>query len=284
MEHKRIKRNYYKNSHAKRRPQLLRRITLCFKIMAAITFVMMMSIIFVLGYDFFTQCDYFMASIIEVKGYKSLSKEEVIEQSQINIGQNILSINLSTARKRLLSHSWISEAEVRRELPNSIYIGIKEHEPLAILDIGRKFIINAHGTVFKEWKPSDPNNLPIINGLDFSDLNVPDGEFRSIPFEAVMNVLQLGRNPESILYNRLIKKIHVDREIGLTLYAFNPIKAIKIGYDNYPGKYDRLKSVFLYLKNKQNFLGFNSIDLINLNRIVLNPVHIERSLKNVSGF
>lgn len=284
MGHKRIKRNYYKNSHAKRRPQLLRRITLCLKIMVAITFVMMMSIIFVLGYDFFTQCDYFSASIIEVKGYKSLSKEEVIEQSQINIGQNILSINLSTARKRLLSHSWISEAEVRRELPNSIYIGIKEHEPLAILDIGRKFIINAHGTVFKEWKPSDTNNLPIINGLDFSDLNVPDGEFRSIPFEAVMNVLQFGQNPESILYNRLIKKIHVDREIGLTLYAFNPIKAIKIGYDNYPGKYDRLKSVFLYLKNKQNFSGFNSIDLINLNRIVLNSVHIERSLKNVSSF
>ncbi len=284
MENRRIKRNYYKNSHAKRRPQLLRRIILCLKIMAAITFVMMMSIIFVLGYDFFTQCDYFMASIIEVKGYKNLSKEEVIEQSQINIGQNILSINLSTARKRLLSHSWISEAEVRRELPNSIYIGIKEHEPLAILDIGRKFIINTHGTVFKEWKPSDTNNLPIINGLDFSDLNVPDGEFRSIPFEAVMNVLQLGRNPESILYNRLIKKIHVDREIGLTLYAFNPIKAIKIGYDNYPGKYDRLKSVFLYLKNKQNFSGFNSIDLINLNRIVLNSVHIERSLKDISRF
>ena len=284
MEHRRIKKNYYKNSHAKRRPQLLRRITLCLKIMAAITFVMMMSIIFVLGYDFFTQCDYFRASIIEVKGYKSLSKEEVIEQSQINIGQNILSINLSTARKRLLSHSWVSEAEVRRELPNSIYIGIKEHEPLAILDIGRKFIINAHGTVFKEWKPSDPNNLPIIKGLDFSDLNVPDGEFRSIPFEAIMNVLQLGQNPESILYNRLIKKIHVDREIGLTLYAFNPIKAIKIGYDNYPGKYDRLKSVFLYLKNKQNFSGINSIDLINLNRIVLNSVHIERSLKNVSSF
>ena len=284
MEHRRIKKNYYKNSHAKRRPQLLRRIILCLKIMAAITFVMMMSIIFVLGYDFFTQCDYFRASTIEVKGYKSLSKKEVIEQSQINIGQNILSVNLSTVRKRLLSHSWISEAEVRRELPNSIYIGIKEHEPLAILDIGRKFIINVHGTVFKEWKPSDTNNLPIINGLDFSDLNVPDGEFHSIPFEAVMNVLQFGQNPESILYNRLIKKIHVDREIGLTLYAFNPTKAIKIGYDNYPGKYDRLKSVFLYLKNKQNFSGFNSIDLINLNRIVLNSVHIERSLKDVSRF
>ncbi len=284
MGNRRIKRNYYKNSHTKKRPQLLRRITLCLRIMVAITFVMMMSIIFVLGYDFFTQCDYFRASTIEVKGYKSLSKKEVIEQSQINIGQNILSVNLSTVRKRLLSHSWISEAEVRRELPNSIYIGIKEHEPLAILDIGRKFIINTHGTVFKEWKPSDTNNLPIINGLDFSDLNVPDGEFRSIPFEAVMNVLQFGQNPESILYNRLIKKIHVDREIGLTLYAFNPTKAIKIGYDNYPGKYDRLKSVFLYLKNKQNFSGFNSIDLINLNRIVLNSVHIERSLKDVSRF
>lgn len=273
LEHRRIKRNYYKNSHAKRRSQMLRHFIFCLKMMATITFLIVMSIIFILGYDLFTQCDYFNTNSLEVKGHQRLSKEEVIEQSQIYSGQNILSVNLSQARKKLLSHAWISEAEVRREFPNCIYISIKEHKPLAVLDIGRQFIINDKGAVFKEWRPTDTDKLPVISGLDFSDLNVPGEAFHSIPFKAVMNVLQLGRNPESILSNRFIKRIHVDREIGLTLYAFNPVKAIKIGYDNYSGKYDKLKRVFSYLKKKQNFSDFNSIDLINLNRIVLNPVH-----------
>lgn len=275
MVRKGIKRNCYKKGHTKSRSQILQRFTLCLKFLATITFLMTISIIFILVYDFFTQCDFFNTKNLEVKGHQRLSKEDVIELSQIHLEQNILSINLSQARKRLLLHPWISEADVRRELPNGIYVKINEHQPLAILNLGRKFIINVHGTVFKEWKPSDPSNLPVIDGLDFSDLNIPGGEFRSVSFEAVMNVLKVGQNSESILPNKFIKRIHVDREIGITLYALNPIKAIKIGYDNYPGKYEKLKRVFLYMKNKQNFSDYNSINLINLNRIVLNSVHIK---------
>ena len=186
---------------------------------------------------------------------------------------------LALARKRLLANHWIGEAEVRRELPNRIYIRICEQKPLAILDLGRKFIINSQGEIFKEWVASDPDNLPIIGGLEFSDINV-SGRPRSIPFEAVMDVLQLGQKSESILPNRLIRRIQVDREIGLTLYATdrvnaNKIKAIKIGYNDYSNKYAKLKDVLFYLKNKSGLSDFYSIDLNNSNRIVVNPAKVE---------
>ncbi|HUV50725.1 MAG TPA: FtsQ-type POTRA domain-containing protein [Anaerolineae bacterium] len=274
-----MRQNYYKNSLAKRRAKVIRRIIACFKIMAAVSLVTAMSIVFIFGYDLLTQCDYFRANSIIVKGTNRLSQNQIIKHAGIDAGINIFSVNLFATRKRLLAHPWIDDAEVMRELPDGINIRIKEHKPLAIIDLGRKFLINDHGEIFKELAASDPDNLPIIIGLEFSDLDVSgldvSGKFRNIPFNAVMDVLQLGQRPGSIIPNKLLKVISVDREIGITLYAFNGIKAISLGYNNYPGKYERLKNVLFYMEKGLMFSDFDTIDLNNLDRIVVNPVKIE---------
>jgi cell division protein FtsQ len=267
---KHIRSNYYKNSAAKRRNRILRRLVICTKTAGVIAGLSLVSFVFIFSYDFLTQCDYFRAEKLVVTGTARLSEKQVLEQAQIQKGVNIISINLPMIRKRLLAHSWITEAEVSRDLPSGINIRIKEHQPLAILDLGRKFLINTSGEIFKEMEISDPDQLPMITGLSFSDINAGD-EHRSIPFNAVMNVLELGQKCKSVLPYELIKKIHVDREIGLTVYAFDRIKEIKIGYNDYPNKYDRLKNILAYLKERKGFSHLESIDLNNLNRIVIHP-------------
>ena len=62
----------------------------------------------------------------------------------------------------------------------------------------------------------------------------------------------------------------MDKDIGLTIYAGNSLGALKLGYDDYPGKYKRLQEVLFYLKKNQNIPILNSIDLNNPNRIVVN--------------
>ncbi len=271
-----MRQNYYKNSRAKRRAKGIRRITSCIKMMVAVFLMPAMSIVFIFGYDLFTQCDYFRANSIIIDGTNRLSQNQIIKHIGIDAGINIFSVNLSATRKRLLAHPWIADAEVRRELPNEINIRIKEHKSLAIIDLGRKFLINDQGEIFKKLASSDPCNLPVISGLEFSDLDVSDldvsGKSRNIAFKAVMEVLQLGQKAGSIIPNRLLKVIMVDREIGITLYAFNGIQAIKLGYNNYPDKYERLKNVLFYIEKGDMFSDFHTIDLNNLDRIVVNPV------------
>jgi len=242
------------------------------------TALVFVSLLFVFSYDFLTQCDYFKAQGLMVIGTHRLTQKQVLQQANITNGVNIFSVNLSNVRKRLLAHSWIENAEVRRELPSGINIRIKEQKPLAVLDLGRKFIINTHGEIFKEMDKADHCNLPMISGLEFSDINVK-GELRSIPFDAVMKILRLGQKPESVLPYSLIKIIHVDREMGLTIYAFDHIREIKIGYDNYPDKYAMLKDVLFYLKKNGGFSRLESIDLNNLNRIVVNPAKMKSVVK-----
>ena len=68
-----------------------------------------------------------------------------------------------------------------------------------------------------------------------------------------------------------IEKIHVDRDIGLTLHIGHSIKTIKLGYDNYITKYERLRKILGYLKIKPGFSDLELVDLNNPNRIVIHP-------------
>ena len=90
-----------------------------------------------------------------------------------------------------------------------------------------------------------------------------------------MQVLQLGQQRTSILPNQLIRRIQVDRQIGLTVYAFDRLKAISLGYNDYPGKYSMLAKLMAYLKGQRHILDFDRIDLNNPQRVVVNPVKFE---------
>ena len=85
-----------------------------------------------------------------------------------------------------------------------------------------------------------------------------------------MAVLKLGLQSNSIIANRDIKSIHVDKDIGLTVYADNHLGALKLGYGDYSDKYKRLEEVLSYLEKKEKISAMKSIDLNNPDRIVVN--------------
>jgi len=328
----------------RRHIDIVRYLKVSLKILAAAAAGAAFSLLFVFVFDFLTQSGYFRAEEITVKGRNRLSEPEVLEQAQIGSGMNILSINLAKAGKLLMSHPWIADAEVRRELPSGIHIRITEHKPAAVLDISypcsagtpvrktpnsitgkpaepedknadlipklglgnekmglgnektglgneetglvnekecvRRFIVNIHGEIFKEWEESDPDDLPAVYGLGIADINVADRP-RSLPFDAVMEVLNIGRQPGSIIPTGAIKRIQVDREMGCTIYTREgwlnsdtpgQINSVRLGYKDYAAKYRKLEILLSYLKEKQNIINIDSIDLNNLNRVVVNPM------------
>ncbi len=239
------------------------------KIVSGLLLVAAMSFAFIFSYDLFTQSDYFSTRNISVKGCSRLDNQEVLDQAKLSLGLNIFSVNLTTTRKRLLAHPWIVEADVSREIPKGIHIHIQEHAPLAIIDMGRKFLLNRKGEIFKEWQIADPVNLPSVYGLSFSDLNVGSPPVNR-PFKAVMTILKLGLQSNSIIANRNIKSIRVDKDIGLTVYANSRLGALKLGYGEYRDKYKRLEEVLSYLEKKQKISAMKSIDLNNPDRVVVN--------------
>jgi cell division protein FtsQ len=288
FKQKKPRRNYRKGTKRARQFAFLRRLAAGFYVIAGVAALLLTSVLFVFVYDVITQCDYFKAKSLKIEGVQRLSQNQIIEAARVKKGMNVLDVNLAMVRKRLLAQPWIADAEIRREIPAGLYIKVKEHSPLAIIDLGRKFLLNENGRVFKEWTDTDPANLPLVSGLALSDIRMhsktaarPSLKNRNPskldhpqndPFEAVMQVLRLGRQTRSILSNRNIRQIKVDREIGITLVAFKQMKTIELGYYNYPLKFNMLKNILSYGKHRRSFPEFDRIDLNNVNRIVVNPV------------
>lgn len=263
------KKNYFKNSGAKRRAGIKASLGNVLKIASLLTVVALMSCAFVFAYALLTQSSFFSAADIQVSGFNRLSRQEIVDHADIHPGKNIFSINLTLTRNRLIAHPWIEEAEVRREIPSGLTIHIKEYEPLAIIDMNHRFLIDRSGTIFKEWDKGDPSDLPVIVGLGIPDLKIGDGPF-SRPFGAIMAVLKLGRKTDSAIPIHQIKKIAVDRDIGLTIHMKDRTGAVHLGYLDYPSKYKLLEKVLVYFQSQNKDSSLRSIDLNNPNRIVVN--------------
>jgi len=229
-------------------------------------------------HDLMTQSSYFAAKRIEVTGTNRLSPQEMLEYVGLEPGVNLLALNLPLVRKQLLGRQWVADATLRRVWPDALVITIKEHRALAVIDLGRKFVMNSEGEIIKEAKTFDLQRLPRITGLRYADLAVDDQE-ASPAFDAVMNVLVMGQQPGSPLPNRAIKQVAVDRDMGLQLYAFDQRLTIRLGYNQYAKKYQRLATALYYFDRNALSAEIDWIDLRNPERVVINPIQGSSAMK-----
>ena len=104
---------------------------------------------------------------IDVHGNSRLSSGEVLALLEGLKDRNILAVNLSEWRSRLLRSSWVEEAIVRRILPSTVDVTITERRALGISRMGDNlYLIDSRGVVIDEYGPAYADiDLPIIQGL-----------------------------------------------------------------------------------------------------------------------
>jgi len=106
-------------------------------------------------------------SRITVRGNERLATGEVLALIAGLRERNILTVGLDQWRARLLSSPWVEDAVVRRTLPSTIDVVIRERRPIGI---GRLrsglYLVDARGIVIDEYGPNYGDlDLPIIDGL-----------------------------------------------------------------------------------------------------------------------
>lgn len=273
---KRIRRNTYKGRHKNRRSAFIfqtRRIAR--GVLAAGVFALF-NLALVFGYDWVTQTERLGIRSITVTGCEQLTPEVVKEQAGVAAARNILAVNLATARKRLLANPWIAEAQVTREIPDHLRIHIREHTCIAVLDLGRRFLLSDEGQVFKELAAGETPGVPVVSGLTYTDLE-HQVETPSPVLRAVMQILKpRQRSNRQELADR-IREIHADPSLGLTLFLADDrqpdgYRTVVLGFEDFDEKYATLEKIDAYLQKDRRYAGFRSINLNNLNRIIVHPM------------
>jgi cell division protein FtsQ len=275
---KRIRQNTYKGRPKNRRRAFLSGTLRSTRIVMALAGFLLFNLMLIFGHDWITQTNRLGIRAIIITGCERLTPEIVKQQAGIAEARNILTVNLTTTRKRLLAHPWIADAQVTRDIPDRLRIHIREQTCLAVLDLGRRFLMNAEGSVFKEVAPGETPDVPVVSGLIYTDLGV-DAEAPTPVMRSVLHLLKPRQRSNRLELVDRIREIHADPALGLTIFMTDDrqpqgYRTALLGFDDFDEKYATLQTIDAYLKKNPRYKGFKSIDLNNRHRIVVNPAEI----------
>ncbi len=110
-------------------------------------------------------CSWFCLRTIEVNGTKHLKAKDVIAISGLTLFKdNLLRIDSKEISRRILSNSWVKDAEVEKEFPDKLIIKIKERNPVALLHVRTGyFLIDIDGHLITKTSPKFYKKLPILS-------------------------------------------------------------------------------------------------------------------------
>jgi cell division protein FtsQ len=104
---------------------------------------------------------------VTVKGHRHLSRGEVLALLDGLRGEHILRADLGAWRTRLMRSPWVEQAALRRVLPSTVEVVIRERTPMGIGRVGRDlYLVDDRGVVIDQYGPNYAEfDLPIIDGL-----------------------------------------------------------------------------------------------------------------------
>ena len=206
----------------------------------------------------------FLLKNIRVTGCLKSTPDSIRELSGLSINTPMFTIDLSNLDNRLKEHPWVRQTQIRRRLPDTLFITIREYEPKAILRYGEKqelFYIDQDGTPFIEIERGQNIDFPVITGLEKFDGSV-EGKQK---ITDVMAFLEKTDKDDPYLPSHSVSQLHIDPHDGVVLFLVDFPFPIFLGKDNIQNKYNRLKKVvgFLYKERKKG-MNLNKIAYIRM--------------------
>jgi cell division septal protein FtsQ len=107
---------------------------------------------------------------VEVSGERFLSAGEVREMLGPAVGEHILTLDLVQLKSRLRASPWVADATVKRTLPDTLQVEIRERQPLALAEVDRLYLMDGDGALIDIYGPRTASfDLPIVRGLAAAD-------------------------------------------------------------------------------------------------------------------
>lgn len=213
----------------------------------------------VLLYLVFIRIPYFRLQHIEINSDGQLSRQEIIEASEVAPDANMLLMDLEKISDNLKRHPRIASASVYRRFPGKLLMEISERRPVAIVSADRLFYVDGQGEVFTRVLPGDRITYPLFTGVTQKDLKENRDRVKYMIRKGV-NLLKLMERPGFPNTLRKPAEIRIDLDHGLSLFT-SDAKRIILGVDDYPNKLKRLTKLRKFLGAQGKWPNAKIIDL-----------------------
>lgn len=179
------------------------------------------------GYRFVTTSPRFAIETIEVDGATTLGPDGIRARIPVTIGDNLFEADLDGIEAALEREPWIADATVRRRLPRTLVIDVREREAAALVDLDGLYLADADGHVFKRARldNGEGEGLPVITGIG-RDAYAADSAGAAERIRLGLATLAAWVEDTG---RPAVGEIRVDGRHGTTLYTYDDAVAIRLG-------------------------------------------------------
>jgi cell division protein FtsQ len=217
---------------------------------------------------------YFTVHQLRVDHHSRVSEGDILEASDIKIGDSMFELDLHMIGRKIEEHPWISRAEVERSFPDQVVIRVIEREPRVIVDLGYLYYADAGGEIFKVLDHEDALDFAVVTGIDRQELLEHQDDARAWLNKALALVNELEQRT---LFNlKDVSEIHFNEQDGLIVYTYLGGVPVHIGRGNFSTKLDRLERVYEDLEPRLGALAY--IDLNVTDRVIV-KVDVKRTIR-----
>ncbi len=178
---------------------------------------------------------------IKIDGNRIVGENEIIQLTQIQMNTLLYKIDLTAIQRNVMSHHYIKDAVVERNLPNSIHIQIVERVPIAIVNRPETMYLDENGMVLPRSISHRLFDMPMISGISESE---PMALGSIIKQPDVIEALQLLATMKTVnrpMYHN-ISEVQVRNGGDIVIYSTEGGVPIIFGRDEIPSKLVRLET------------------------------------------
>ena len=175
---------------------------------------------------FFVYVPFFTLNEIRLVGAQYLTEEDIIKVGDIYMGEQLFRLETDVVQSRLAKDLRIEEVSVRRKLPHTLEVTIRERRPLATVMCDYGYLdLDRNGVVLDSYKSLKTMQIPMITGARVRDLYIGD----AVENEEVKRILDFLERLNEETLNRL-SEISIVEEDYIVMYSAtdNPVQ-IRIG-------------------------------------------------------
>ena len=175
---------------------------------------------------------FFTLRDVKLVGATYITKEDILKIANIYYGEPLFELETDEVTKRLLSDLRIEEVTVKRELPFTLEVEIKERKPVATIVCDYGYLdLDRQGKVIDSYKTLKLMQIPMITGAPMRDLYIGD----DVTDEMVKKILFFLQQLNEASLNKLSEIAIIGPEY-VVAYT-NTAKAVQIRL----GKLERLE-------------------------------------------
>ena len=193
---------------------------------------------------------FFAITDIQVTGNSQVKTPDVLATCGIKKGANSMAVKIHEAEQRLVKNPWVEGVTIRRELPGTFIINIKERKPVFFAKKDQTlFFLNIKGQLIAPVTSRNFRSLPMLElGPGGDDILPQLGDFVE-QFSAPGSPFKLAQ----------ISWVRLSAASGFELYWEPRRMRLAIGFENWQENLKRIASVVSDIEKRKETARVSSI-------------------------